>query len=172
MSQKTKPDVWPTDHTVVVYLVPAERSFTYSLVMKQLTLRVLKDLGWTTDDIEVIGLVAATPQNGTESILFLEESGIDTRGVTLLMLWGETSRSVNLYGHVSEECGIGAVALPSTGVVLPTVLMPSIDTDWWKDPMHQEFAAVTYASMIRGHRRYVLDGSEPTTFVTYPATWN
>lgn len=171
MNQTTKPDIWPIDKPLVVYMVPAARSIEYSVVMSQLTARVLTDLGWSKDAVEFVGLISASPQHGTEGICFLEDSGVDTRAVSLLMLWGDTSDAVSFEGHVSEECGIGRVILPHTGAMIPTVRMPSIDTDWWREPIHQEYAVSVYTNMIRDGR-YEMDGSEPFTFVHTLDAWN
>lgn len=171
MTKQTKPEVWPTDKPYIVFMVPGERSDEYAMVMNKLTTSVLDDLGWAYDSVEAIGLIAATPQQGTEGLYFLEESGVDTRGVTLLMLWGDTAACVNFNNSVPEECGIGAVILTETGVVLPTIRMPSLEEGWWADPTHQEYAATVFASLIRDGRAK-LDGSEPYVFVSGRHTWN
>lgn len=171
MTRQTKPEVWPTDKPFVVFMVPAERSVEYALIMKTLTTSVLDDLNWAYDSVDTIGLVAATPRHGTEGLLFLEEMGVDTRSVTLLMLWGDTAECVNFVDNVPEECGIGVVILAETGVVLPTVRMPSIDDNWWLDPSHQEYATGVFTSMIRDGRME-LSGEEPFVFVSSRYAWN
>jgi hypothetical protein len=55
--------------------------------------------------------------------------------------------------------------------LLPAVRMPSIDGDWWLDPLHQEYAITVFANLIRDGR-VELDGSEPFTFVAGFNTWN
>lgn len=160
-----------TDKPTVVFMVPSEHPDVYAAVMNQLTVRVQKDLKWEPGTIELVGLIAATAEHGTEGIYFLDEMGISTRSLTLLVLWGETAASVDFEGKVPEECGVGAVILPETGVVLPTVRMPSLDGDWWIDPLHQAFAATTYASLVQNGRTE-LEGSEPFVFIASPSTWN
>lgn len=155
----------------VVFLVPSERADEYATTMNNLTLVVQENLKWPSGSIELIGLVAATAEHGAEGIYFLEEMGIDTRSITLLVLWGWTAASVELNETVSEACGIGTVILPETGVVLPTVRMPSLEGDWWDDPLHQAFAAVTYAGLVQNGRAE-LEGSEPFVFIACPYTWN
>lgn len=171
MTQKTKPEIWPTDRPFVVFMVPGDRLPEYAVIMNDLILAVMQDLRWTSDDIDLVGLVAENPQHGAEGIYFLEESGIDTRAVTLLLLWGNIIESVNMQDIVSEGCGIGSVILPSTGVMIPIMRMPSIDSDWWDDPLHQEYAISAVTSMVRDGR-YEFDGTEPFVFMTVPATWN
>ena len=155
----------------VAFLVPAERADDYAAIMNHLTRIVQENLKWPSGSIELIGLVAATAEHGAEGIYFLEEMGIDTRSITLLVLWGWTAASVEFEDTVSEACGAGTVILPETGVVLPTVRMPSLDSDWWDDPLHQAFAAVTYAGLVQNGRTE-LEGSEPFVFVACPYTWN
>lgn len=171
MTPKTKPEVWPTSKPFVVFMVPGEHSAEYAVVMNRLTSNVLDSLNWSHDSIEAIGLIAATPQHGTEGIFFLEESGVDTRAITLLMLWGNTAECVNFEDSVPEECGMGAVILTETGVVLPTVRMPSLESGWWSDPLHQEYAATVFASLLRDGRAK-LNGTEPFIFVSGHYAWN
>ncbi len=140
-------------------------------MMNRLTANVLNDLKWEHDAIEAIGLISATPQHGVEGIFFMEEMGVDPRAVTLLMLWGETAECIKFDEHVPEECGLGAVILPATGVILPTVRMPSLDNDWWVEPLNQAFAATVFASLVVDGRAEVGD-TDPFVFVTPHATWN
>lgn len=170
MDQTTKPEIWPTDKPYVVFMVPAWRSGEYAVIMNRLILTVLRDLDWEPEDLEVLGLVATSPQHCTEGIYFLEQSGIDTRKITLLMLWGETAEW-RFGDTVSEECGVGTVILPETGVILPTVRMPSLNDDWWDDPLHQAYAATVFANLVQNGRSE-LDGSEPFVFVAGQHTWN
>lgn len=160
-----------TEHPTVVFMVPSERPEVYAAVMNQLTANVQNDLKWEPGTIELIGLIAATAEHGAEGIFFLEEMGVDTRSLTLLVLWGETAASVKFEDMVSEECGVGTVILPATGVILPTLRMPSIDGDWWNDPLHQAYAAVTYAGLLQNGLAE-LEGDEPFVFISCPFTWN
>jgi hypothetical protein len=171
MIPTTKPEIWPTDRPCVVFMVPAERSIEYGAIMQRITGRVIEDLHWSPLYMELIGLISSSPQHGTDGIFFLEDIGIDTRKVTLLMLWGDTAKSVHFENDVPEECGVGTVILPATGVLIPTVRMPNIDGDWWTDPLHQEYAITVFASLVRDIRTE-LDGSEPFVFVTGHHTWN
>jgi hypothetical protein len=171
MTQKTKPEVWPVDRPFVVFMVPAERAIDYAEAMNQLTVNLLSDLNWAPDEIEIVGLISASPDHGAEGLFFLEEMGVDTRKITLLMLWGAAADCVNFDGYVVEECGIGTVILPETGVILPTVRMPSLDGDWWTDPLHHAYAATIFESLVQDGRAR-LDGTEPFVFVTLPNTWN
>lgn len=170
MGQRTQSRTWMTNKPTVVYMVPSVRPHVYATAMGRLTNSVQADLGWEPGSIELIGLIAATAEHGTEGIYFLEEMGVDTRSLTLLVLWGETAEAVKFEDRVSEECGIGGVVLPETGVVIPTVRMPSVDSDWWNDPLHQAFAAVTYAGLVQDGRSQ-LDG-DPYVFIAGPHTWN
>jgi hypothetical protein len=88
-----------------------------------------------------------------------------------LMLWAETAESAQMQDTVAADCGIGAIILPETGVKIPTVRMPSIEGDWWLDPLHQAYAAVTYASLVQNGREE-LDGTEPYAFIACPHIWN
>lgn len=155
----------------VVFMVPSERPDDYAIFMNQLTIDVQEDLRLPSGSIELIGLVAATAEHGAEGIFFLDEMGVETRSLTLLVLWGETAASVNFEDTVPENCGVGTVILPATGVVLPTVRMPSLDGDWWHDPLHRAYATVTYAGLVRNGTAE-LEGSEPFVFVACPYTWN
>lgn len=166
-----KPEIWPTEEPFVVFMVPAEHQMEYALTMKALTTSVLNNLGWGYDSVKVIGLISSSPQHGTENLVFLEEMGVDTRSITLLMLWGDTAESVNFTNIVPEECGVGVIILPETGVSLPTVRMPALEEGWWFNPDHQEYAISVFADMIR-NGRMELDGSEPSTFVSNPYIWN
>lgn len=152
-------------------MVPGERAVEYGIMMNRLTTSVLDDLGWAYDSVEAIGLIAATPRHGVEGIMFMEELGIDTRSVTLLVLWAETAECVNFENYVPEACGIGAVILTATGVVLPTVRMPSIEHGWWAEPLNQEFAATVYTSLIRDGRAE-LDEGAPFVLVSGAHAWN
>lgn len=160
-----------TEKPTVVFMVPSVRAEEYAAIMNQLTVNVQDDLKLPSGSIELIGLIAATPEHGTEGIFFLEEMGVATRSLSLLVLWGETAASVKFEDTVSEDCGVGVVILPETGVVLPTLRMPSIDGDWWHDPLHQAYAAVTYAGLVQNGSAE-LEGSEPFVFVACPYTWN
>jgi hypothetical protein len=171
MPQQMKPKVWPTDKPFIVFMVPGERSIEYASIMNSLITDVLSDFKWPSDAVDAVGLIASTARHGTEGIFFLEEMGVDTRSVTLLILWAETAESVNFVDVVPEECGIGAVILSATGVVLPTVRMPSLDDGWWEDPLHYEYASTVLASLIRDGRTE-LSGAEPFVFVTGTNTWN
>lgn len=172
MTQKTKPEIWPTDKPFVVFMVPVDRAQEYGTMMNRLLMSVLYDLKWEPGSIETFGLIVSTPQNGIENLYFLEEIGVSTRTVTLLMLWGETAMCVDFQHVVPEACGVGKVIFPGTGVVLPAVRMPSLNGNWWDDPLHREFAAITITNLVRDKRRVEFDGSEPYNFVTRTATWN
>ncbi len=63
-------------------------------------------LGMEVGSIETIGLVAATAEHGTEGIYFMEEMGINTRSITLLILWGDTIDAVALRDKIPEDWGI------------------------------------------------------------------
>lgn len=160
-----------TEKPIVVFMVPSEQPEVYAAAMNQLTVNVQRDLKWEPGAIELIGLIAATAEHGTEGIFFLEEMGVDTRSITLLVLWGETAESVTFDDKVQEECGIGSVVLPETGVVLPTVRMPPIDGGWWSDPLNQAYAAVTYASLVENGRTG-RNKEDPFVFVACPYIWN
>lgn len=160
-----------TEKPVVVFMVPSERQDEYAALMSRLTESVLEDLKMAHGSIELVGLIAATPDHGTKGIFFLEEMGIETRRIVLLMLWGETAASVKFEDSVPEECGVGRVILPETGVVLPTVRMPPLDGDWWNDPLHQAFAAVTYAGLLKNGRAEI-ESEETTVFIACPYAWN
>lgn len=171
MAPTTKPEVWPADRPYVVYMVPADRLTEYAAIMLTMTRRVIEDLGWEPGSIETMGLISPSVQKGAEGILFLEDHGVDTRRVTLMVLWGETADSVNFTNVVSEECGIGVVVLPETGAMLPTVRMPALGNGWWSEEIHQEYAVSVYTDLIRDGRPE-LDGSEPTMFMAKTGTWN
>lgn len=171
MTQMTKPSIWPTDKPHVVFMVPTENCLYYASLLTRLTKVVLKNLNWSDDAIDMTGLVASNAVEGTFGIQFMEETGIDTRSVTLLMLWGETADSVNFGDHVSEECGVGTVVLPATGVLIPTVRMPSLGSGWWADPLNQEYAVSVFEDMVRDGRAEINDEA-PFVFVAPPATWN
>lgn len=171
MNQKTKPEVWPTDRPYIVFLVPANHAGGYAAAMNQLLNNVLLDLGWGSDSVEMIGFVSASPRHGVEGLFFLEETGVDTRRVTLLMLWAEAGDCINWDGLVPEECGVGRVVLPATGAVIPAVRMPSLESDWWSDPLHEAYAETVVARLIQDGRPN-LTGKEPFAFVTPTATWN
>lgn len=171
MNQKTKPDIWPTDKPFIVFMVPTWRADEYQELMTKLTVSVLQDLGWESDDIEMLGLLSHSIKSGTEGLYFLDENGVNTRSITVLMLWGDTANSVNFDGYVSEECGIGKVIFPNTGAVIPTVRMPSLESNWWSDALHMEYAVTVFAEMIRDGRME-LDGTEPFVFVTEKWHWN
>ncbi len=151
--------------------MPSERADDYATVTKSLTEAVQHDLKWDDDSIDCIGLTAATVEHGTEGIFFLDELGVNTRSITLLILWGWTAECAKLHDTVSEACGIGTVILPETGVVLRTVRMPSLDGDWWEDPLHQALAVSVYTGLVE-HGKAELDGSEPYVHIASPATWN
>lgn len=170
---RTKSKIWVNSTPRVVFMVPSEHHEAYALFMKMLTREVEKDLGWEPDTIELIGLIAATAQHGTEGILFLEELGVNTRRLTLLILWADTAASVKFEKLVSPECGVGTVILPETGVVLPTLRMPSLDGDWWSDPLHQEYATVMYEELVQnGRTKAAAFTVEPQVFIATPQTWN
>lgn len=171
MTPTTRLKTWATDSPLVVFMVPAERTADYVTMMDTLTINVMNDLKWEPGSVESVGLIAASARAGIDGIFFLEEMGVDPRDITLLMLWGKTYECVGYQGYVSEECGVGTVILPKSGAVLPTLCMPSIDGDWWLDPLHQAYAAATYARLLENGRSE-LDGSEPYVFVANPATWN
>jgi hypothetical protein len=161
----------PTDKPFVVFMVPAESATEYAFIMNRLTKTVLDDLSWDHDSVELIGLTSSSVKHGTEGIFFLEDMGIDTRGITLLMLWGETAESVGMHHLVSEECGIAAVILTETGVILPTVAMPRLEDGWWADPLHQDYAATVFTGLLRDGRA-ILNEDAPSIFVTGRHAWN
>lgn len=172
MNQTTKSKVWPTDRPFVVYMVPAEYASRYAAAQKQLLTNVLIDLGWDAGSVDLFGLSSPSDRAGAENLFFLEEIGIETRRVTLLVLWAETAGCIpNFDQLVSEECGVGKIILPATGVVLPVLRLPSLLDGWWSDPMHEAYAESVFAQMIQDGR-VSLTGDEPFTFVTHSATWN
>lgn len=171
MNQTTKPEIWPIDKPFIIFMLPGFRAVEYASAMNQLVVSALHDLGWDVDDIDLLGFIAATPQHGAEGIYFLEDSGVDTRSISLIMLWGETAGAVDSGNIIPEECGIGTVVLPATGAIIPTLRMPTLDYGWWDDPLHLEYAVTVFANMIRDVR-YERDGTEPVSFMTLPATWN
>lgn len=171
MAQKTRPEIWKTERPTVVYMVPAVGAIVYASIMNQLTISITKSLNWEPGTIDLIGLVATSPESGAAGICFLEESGIDTRSLTLLVLWGDTADAVEFNGLVSEECGVGKVILPETGVVLPTVRMPSIADDWWMDSFHQEYATAIYSRLVEKGKED-LQPDDPHVFVALPHVWN
>lgn len=171
MAQKTRPDIWKTERPTVIYVVPAIGAEVYASIMNQLTVNVARSLNWDPGTIDLIGLVAASPQDGAEGICFLEQSGIDTRSLTLLVLWGNTADAVEFNDLVSEDCGVGKVILPETGVVLPTVRMPSIVDGWWLDAFHQEYAEAIYARLVEKGKED-LQPDDPHVFVSLPHVWN
>lgn len=170
MSQRTKSKVWTVEKPTVVFLVPSTNPETYGAVMNQLTVNVQRDLGWEEGSIELIGMVAESARHGIEGLYFLEELGVDTRTLTLLVLWGETSDAIPFEDDVPEACGIGRVALPETGVVLPTIRMPSVFNEWWRTPFNREFAISTYASLIQDGRAQLPEA--PCVFVSRRSDWN
>jgi hypothetical protein len=155
----------------VVFMVPSDRPDEYAAAMNQLTVQVQEDLKWEPGSIELIGLIAATPDHGAEGIYFLEEMGVPTRSLTLLVLWGETASSVKFENSVPEACGTGTVVLPETGVVLPAVRMPPLGDAWWNDPLHQAYAIVTYTGLVKNGSTE-LEGTEPSVFIASPYAWN
>lgn len=171
MTIRTKSRIWMTNKPTVIFMVPPTNHEIYAEVMNQLTMIVIKDLNWKPDSINLIGLISSTAEHGVEGIYFLEEMGIDTRSLTLLILWGKTSDVFPPDKKISSACGVGGVVLPDTGVILPVVCMPSIESKWWHDPLHQEFAAVTYAKMIQDGKSK-LESSEPYVFFSNCALWN
>lgn len=166
-----KPEVWPVKRPFVVFMIPAEHATDYAITMSTILTNVAADLQLDPDNVDTLGLIAATAQHGTEGIFFLEEMGVDTRSVTLLILWGETADAVNFGDAVPEECGLGAVILTETGAVIPTVRMPSLNGDWWDDPVHREYAEIVLSNLMRDGRPE-LDGSEPYVFVSGHHIWN
>lgn len=152
-------------------MVPSVRAEDYATMMNRLTSNVQEDLKWPDGAIDLIGLAAATAEHGAEGIYFLEELGVDTRSLTLLVLWGETASSVKFEDTVDEACGVGTVILPATGVVLPTVRMPPLEGGWWDDPLHQAYAAVVYTGLVENGKAE-LEGTEPYAIVAAPHTWN
>ena len=143
----------------------------YAALMNHLTEVALHDLGWEAGTIETIGLIASSPDQIVEGLYFLDDLGIDSRCVTLTILWGDTAEVVGLGSVVPIECGHGFVALPRSGVVLPALRMPSIEGDWWFDPMHQAYAEVSYAEMLRDGR-VRRENEEPMVCIATAETWN
>lgn len=160
-----------TSRPTVVYMVPPSKPEIYASVMGHITASVIEELNWEPESIDLIGLVAATAEHGMEGIYFMEEIGINTRGVTLLVFWGETAASVTFDEKVPEECGIGGVVLPETGAVMPAMRLPALDSDWWYDPLHVEYAAVMYAGLVQDGKSK-LSQEEPRVFVASRSTWN
>lgn len=171
MSVAKKAEVWPTDEPLVVYIVPADEPMKYAALMNHLTESVQTDLGWPENTVETIGLIAATPEQVTEGLFSLDDFGIDTRRITLMIMWGDTAENIGLAGKVPVECGHAFVALPKTGVVLPIMRMPAVDGDWWLDPMHQAYAEVSYVEMVRDGRVRTT-GSEHMVCISTSAMWN
>lgn len=155
----------------MIYMVPYTRAEDYASVTYQLMVAVQKNLGLGDGEIELIGLVASTALNGTEGIYSLEESGVDTRSLSVLILWGETNSSVDFQGAVSTECGVGKLILPATGVVLPTVLLPSLEGDWWLNSFNQTYAIALLTRLVKNGKDE-LDGSEPFVMIAGAHTWN
>ena len=171
MMRQPRPKVFITKNPIVVFMVPSENSGIYAALTDQLTASVQEYLEWGPESIELIGLIAATAEHGAEGIFFLEEMGVNTRSIALLVLWAETAKSVNFNNSVSEYCGTGTVILPETGVVLPTVRMPSGRGEWWSDSEHYSYAVSTYAGLIQNGLSE-MDGTEPHSFITGSNTWN
>jgi hypothetical protein len=171
MVTTTQAEVWPTDDPLVIYIVPGDDPDRYAALMNHLTDIVQKDLGWDDGTVETIGLIASTPEQVTEGLYCLEDFGIDTRRITLMILWGDTADPIGLGRAVPVECGHGFVALPRSGVVLPAMRMPAIDGDWWFDPLHQVYAEVSYGEMVR-NGRVRNTGSERIVCISTKAIWN
>jgi hypothetical protein len=170
MNLATQTEVWPTNTPLVVSIAPASDPIRHFALMKILTDAVQDDLGWGEDVIENIGLTASTPEQVTEGLYFLDDLGIDPRMVTLLVMWGETFDATGFNEDVPVECGTGFIALPKSGVVLPVLRLPSVG-DWWLDPLHQVYAHVTCAEMVR-EGRVRPTGDEPMTMIDSQAIWN
>lgn len=171
MGTTTQAEVWPTDEPLVVYIVPAGDPMVYAALMNHLTEAVQSDLGWEDGTVETIGLIASTPGQVTEGLFSLDDFGIDSRRITLLVMWGDTADPIGLGERVPIECGHGFVALPKTGVVLPVLRMPAIEGDWWLDPMHQAYAEVSYGEMVRDGR-VRNTGVEHMVCISTSSMWN
>lgn len=143
----------------------------YAALMNHLTTAVQNDLGWDDGTVETVGLIAATPEQVTEGLFCLDDFGIDSRRITLMIMWGDTAETIGLGERVPIECGHGFVALPRTGVVLPVLRMPPIEGDWWLDPMHQVYAEVSYGEMVRDGRVRAT-GNEQMVCISTSSMWN
>ena len=165
------PRPWLTDNHTVVYMVPPERPNVYATLMKTLTKDAESELKLVPESIDLIGFVVSDSHAGGEGLVFLEEMGIDTRRLSLLVLWAEAAAAVKFEDRVSKECGFGLVILPATGVMLPTMRMPSVDTNWWLDPLHQAYAAMSYAGLLKNGRDE-MTGDEPATSIAPTRMWN
>jgi hypothetical protein len=171
MRAATEVEVWPTETPFVVYIIPDDEPMKYAAAMYHLTNSVHADLGWEHDTIETVGLIATSPQHVKEGLYFLDEFGIDPRSITLLMMWGDTAEIIGFAGEVPIECGTVFVALPRTGVVLPVLRMPALSGDWWLNPLHQSYAEVSYAEMVR-EGRIKTTGEEHMVCIAPKSYWN
>lgn len=171
MQPTTNVEVWPTEDLLVVYIVPPGDPMVYAALMNALTENAQVDLGWDKGSIETMGLIASSPAQVTEGLFCLDDIGIDSRRVTLIVMWGDTAEPIGLGEKVSVECGLGFVALPRTGVVLPVLRMPSPDGEWWLDPLHQAYAEVSYVEMVRGGR-VRRTGQEYVACISTSNMWN
>lgn len=173
MGTLTNPKVWPTDKPLVVFLTPGVEAHQYAALMVVLINQALEELGWDSDRIEVVGLIAPTAQSGTEGIRFLDEIGVDSRRVELLVLLGETADSVQFGDDVPYECGIGFVVLPESGAIIPAIRMPAIDDGWWLDALHQQYASTTFTGLLRDGKLHPSpEHSEHVVFISDTAFWN
>lgn len=168
-----KPSVWQTDGTTVVYMVPAEYSESCGIIMYQLTEVVERDLQWERETIELVGVIADTVRGGIEGLLFLGElSDVDSRDVTVLILWGDVpAEASGLKDVLDEELGIGHVVLPETGAIVPVLRFPPVENGWWLDAGNVSSAAYAYREMVEGGRK-TLDKGDAETFVTRDYVWN
>lgn len=172
MTKSKSPTVWSShEKPFIVFMVPADRAQHYAVAMQELATSALVDLKWSMDSIDIIGLMSSNAHHGTECIYFLEDNGVNTRSITLLMMWGETAECVGFDELVPEECGVGSIVLPETGAVLPVIRMPSLDSEWWSDPVHKAYATTSFTRMFE-HGRVDSDFSKPFVFVAAPQTWN
>lgn len=160
----TRPEVWPTTIPFVVSIVPTDGVEVYGFVIRRLIGHTEESLNWPEESISHVGLIATSIEHGTESIMFMEEMGVSSRSITLMLLWGETSDCVGFDDTISPECGMGFVSLVRTGVLLPALRMPSLESGWWGNRLNQQFAAVTVANALRDGRIRP-DGSENVSHI-------
>lgn len=163
--------MWPTDRTFVVFVVPGEDPVENSALINKITLSTLRDLRWELDDIEMLGIIANPQDHGAAGIYFLDDMGIDTKSITLLLLVGNVSDSISFSESVSPDCGLGYVVLPESGAIIPTLRIPDTNDTWWDEPLHMEYACVTLAEMIR-NGRIGYQRSEHVVFLADPSFWN
>jgi hypothetical protein len=170
MPTTTRPEVWPTDTPLVIYVVPATDPIRYAALMDHVTRNVEVDLGWEQGKIETLGLIATDPTQIIEAFYLMDELGIDPRSVTAVIMFGDTAEALPFVKPIPIECGIGFVSLPRAGIVLPIMRMPYLGM-WWLEPVHQSYAEVSYAEMVREGRVRCDEGDQAVT-ISPTSMWN